>query len=123
MLKKDLFVVGIGASSGGLEAIFTLFSNMPDNTPGVAFIIVRHLTRDFKTNSKFLLSKYTDIPIKMIESGMEIEVNCIYIMPENTKLTLKDRKLYLTKRPYSELVNSAIDDFFISFAEGNFGKL
>ena len=89
---------------------------MPEKS-GIAFIIVRHLGRDFKTNSKFLLSKYTAIPIKMIESGMAIEADCIYIMPENTKLTLKDRKLYLTERPASELVNSAVDDFFISFAE------
>ena len=116
MLKNDVFVVGIGGSSGGLEAIFTLFSHMPDK-PGVAFIIVRHLSRDYKTNSKFLLAQYTAIPIKMIESGMEIEANCIYVMPENTKLTLKDRKLYLAERPTSELINTAVDDFFISFAE------
>ncbi len=116
MLNKNLFVVGIGGSSGGLEAMFKLFSSMPEKT-GIAFVIVRHLGRNFKTNSKFLLSHYTAIPIKMIESGMDIVANCIYIMPENTKLTVKDRKLYLTTRPISELVNSAVDDFFISFAE------
>lgn len=38
--RKDLFVVGIGTSAGGLDAIQQLFDNIPNNT-GMAFVIVQ----------------------------------------------------------------------------------
>ncbi len=40
--EKSFYVVGIGASAGGLEALERFFGNMPENT-GMAFIVVSHL--------------------------------------------------------------------------------
>ena len=45
---KELYVVGIGASAGGLDAIQQLFDAMPVDT-GMAFIIIQHLSPDFKS--------------------------------------------------------------------------
>ena len=37
------FIVGIGASAGGVEALQALFRAMPEPHPGLAFIVITHL--------------------------------------------------------------------------------
>src|SRR5689334_15205228 len=41
-------IVGIGASAGGLESLEQLFDALPPDT-GMAFIIVQHLSPDFRS--------------------------------------------------------------------------
>ncbi|MCB0223520.1 MAG: hypothetical protein KDI02_07525, partial [Anaerolineae bacterium] len=45
---KPSYIVGIGASAGGLEALESFFNHMPPDT-GLAFVIVQHLSPDFKS--------------------------------------------------------------------------
>ena len=47
--------VGIGASAGGLEAIEAFFKNMPPRT-NLAFVVVQHLSPDYKSLMVELLS-------------------------------------------------------------------
>ena len=48
-------VVGIGASAGGLNALEQFFDNMhPDS--GMAFVVIQHLSPDFKSLMDDLLS-------------------------------------------------------------------
>ena len=49
-LRTPSYIVGIGASAGGLEAIERFFDNVPQDT-GMAFVIVQHLSPDFKSCS------------------------------------------------------------------------
>ena len=56
--KETLYIVGIGASAGGLEALGQLFSNMP-NEPGMAFVIVPHLDPSHVSLMPELLQKHT----------------------------------------------------------------
>jgi two-component system CheB/CheR fusion protein len=46
----DFFVVGIGASAGGLKAIKTLLEGMPA-APGMAFVVVLHLSPKHESNA------------------------------------------------------------------------
>ena len=55
------FVVGIGASAGGLEALERLFGALPADT-GAAFVVVQHLSPDHKSMMDNLLARYTDMP-------------------------------------------------------------
>lgn len=45
---KSKYIVGIGASAGGLEALQKLLEALPSNT-GFPFIIVQHLSPDYKS--------------------------------------------------------------------------
>ena len=49
------YIVGIGASAGGLEALQELFNLLPDNL-GASYVIVQHLSPDFKSMMDELLS-------------------------------------------------------------------
>ena len=54
----DFPVVGIGASAGGLAALESFFAAMPSDS-GMAFVVVQHLSPDFKSLMDELLSRHT----------------------------------------------------------------
>jgi len=116
MKKEDFHIVALGASAGGAEAIIEFFSNLPED-PDMAFIIIRHLKRDHKTEFESILRKYTTLNIVTVTDPVKVEANTIFIMPETHKLSIKDRTLFTIERPEKEIINNAINDFFVSLAE------
>lgn len=108
--------VGIGASAGGLEAIETFFTHMPPDS-GMAFIIVQHLSPDYKSLMVELLSKRTPMPVYRAEEGMTVEPNCVYLIPPKKNLTIFHGRLLLSEQDHSRGINLPIDVFFRSLAE------
>ena len=53
---KSPYVVGIGASAGGLKPLQEFFGAMPQDS-GLAFVIVQHLSPEFKSLMGELLSR------------------------------------------------------------------
>ena len=110
------YVVGIGASAGGLEALERLFGRMPANT-GMAFVIVQHLSPDFKSLMDELLSRRTTLPVLRVENGMAVEPNSIYLIPPRREMILSDGKLLLTEVEPHQGLSLPIDYFFRSLAQ------
>ncbi|HTF80119.1 MAG TPA: chemotaxis protein CheB, partial [Cytophagales bacterium] len=108
-------VVGIGASAGGLEAIIELFDNIPSNL-NASFIIVQHLSPDYKSMMPELLSKHTKMKIYEAQENLTILPNCIYVIPHKKNITLEGRKFKLTEKGLLKAPNMAIDIFFKSLA-------
>ncbi len=113
-----LFVVGIGASAGGLQAIEDFFKNMPADSGG-AFVIVQHLSPDFKSLMKEILQRHTHMEIHRVEDGMELAANSIYLIPPDKNLIVENDKLRLLKRDDKKHLgpNFPIDLFFKSLAK------
>lgn len=84
---KPFFIVGIGASAGGLEACTELFRNLPADT-GMSFVFVQHLDPKHESRMTELLSRRTNIPVSEVTDGMVVEPDHIYIMPPNTDMTI-----------------------------------
>ncbi len=77
-------IVGIGASAGGLAAFEAFFSAMPAVTdPGMAFVLVQHLSPDHKSILTDLVKRYTRMQVYEVEDGMAVKPNCAYIIPPN----------------------------------------
>lgn len=115
-MEEKIPIVAIGASAGGLTTIFSFFKNVPEDI-GVAFIIIRHLKRDYKSVQAELLQDHTKLKVNEIIQGQKIERNHVYMLPEGKKLEIHDQTLYLHDRPDNEIINTAIDDFFFSLAQ------
>ena len=73
-------VIGIGASAGGLEALQQFFSCMPPNS-GLSFVVVQHLSPDYKSLMADILSKHTEMPVYQAENGMAVEGDTVYLIP------------------------------------------
>ena len=108
--------VVIGASAGGLEAIETFFKHMPTGN-GCAFIVVQHLSPDYKSLMAELLSKRTAMPVCRAEEGMLVEANHVYLIPPNHDLRIFHGKLLLTEQKRDGGINLPIDIFLNSLAE------
>ncbi len=77
---KEHYVVGVGASAGGLDAINELFDNIPQGT-NFSFVVVQHLSPDHKSLMNELLAKHTNMKISIAEEGMLVSPNCVYLYP------------------------------------------
>jgi two-component system CheB/CheR fusion protein len=110
------YIIGIGASAGGLEAIHDLFDYMPQNT-GFSFIVIQHLSPDYKSLMAELLSKHTQMEVCEAEDGMTVEPNCIYVIPSKKLMTVWKGRLHLVEKLKSKFPNNAIDVFFDSLAQ------
>lgn len=116
-INRPSYYVGIGASAGGLEAIETFFKNMPGDS-GLAFVVVQHLSPDYKSMMAELLSKHTEMRVMRAEEGMEVRANHIYLIPPKKNLSISDGKLQLTDQDRIRgAVNLPIDVFLRSLAE------
>lgn len=114
--SSKFYVVGIGASAGGLDAIQNLFDHIPNNT-GMAFVIIQHLSPDFKSLMPELLSKHTEMPIYTAEDKQTIKPNCIYLNQRNNNLHIKGSDLYLLDKGPKHNLNLPIDIFFHTLGE------
>lgn len=115
--KVDPFWVAIGASAGGLEAIKEFFKSVPKNT-GMIWVVIQHLSPDYKSMMKELLSSSTEMQIRPAEDGVEPELDTIYLIMPNTNLRIgADGKFILEEqhRNYAK-PNLPIDLFFESMA-------
>jgi two-component system, chemotaxis family, CheB/CheR fusion protein len=110
------YVVGIGASAGGLEAINAFFDNIPQDT-GFSFVVIQHLSPDYKSLMAELLAKHTAMQVFEAEENMPLQPNCIYLIPTKKLLTLKQGKLQLQEKLRNNHPNTAIDVFFESLAK------
>lgn len=112
-------IVCIGASAGGLEPIQDFFRNLPA-TRGAAYVLVQHLSPDFKSMMADLLGRTTDIPVRTIESGMAVEPDCIYLPPRGYNVTVTPRYFELQAQD-RKVLNLGIDVFLDSLAK-SFGE-
>ena len=108
-------VIGIGASAGGLEVLQQLFACIPPDS-GLSFVVVQHLSPDYKSLMADILGKHTSISVYQAENGMRVEPDTVYLIPPKKLMTIRDGKLILTDYAVNSL-NHPIDTFFASLAE------
>lgn len=113
-VDKTVCLVGIGASAGGLEALQEFFAELPP-IEGVSFVVVQHLSPDYKSLMPELLSRYTNLPTQHIEDGMYILPGNVYILPPRSNVSVFKNQLFLTP-PEADL-NLPIDLFFNTLAD------
>src|SRR5688500_12940864 len=106
-LNSQDYIVAIGASAGGLEAIHELFDYMPADT-NLSFVIVQHLSPDYKSLMPELLAKHTTMEIFLAEDGMLLRENCIYLIPSRKIMTIRNRTFQLTEKGPAQLPKTAI---------------
>ena len=99
--NNDLFVVGIGASAGGLSPLEQLFDRLPTDS-GAAFVVIQHLSPDFKSLMQELLQRHTDMKVYRVAEGMELKPNSVYLIPPGKNLILESKLLRLGERRKNE---------------------
>jgi len=114
--KYDKYIVAIGASAGGLEAIHEFFDHMPTNT-NFAFVVIQHLSSDYKSLLVELVAKHTHMKVFEAANDMAIQQGCVYIIPNNKLMTVSKGRLELAEKSMIKAPNTAIDHFLYTLAK------
>lgn len=107
-------VIGIGASAGGLEALQQFFGHIPPDS-GASFVVIQHLSPDYKSLMANILGKHTEMPVFQAEQDMAVEPDTVYLIPPKKYMTIQEGKLKLAEAPGT--LSHPIDAFFTSLAE------
>jgi two-component system CheB/CheR fusion protein len=112
----DFPIVGVGASAGGLEALEQFFGNMPADS-GMAFVVIQHLDPTHKGIMPELLQRITQMKVFQASDRLEVQANCVYVIPPNKSLSILNGALYLLDPVESRGLRLPVDGFFRSLAD------
>jgi len=113
--NNSFYVVGIGASAGGLDALERFFENMTESS-GMAFIVVSHLDPTHISIMPELIQKSTKMKLFQAEDGMIIQPNHVYVAPANRDLGILHRTIQLIEPLEAHGFRLPIDFFFKSLS-------
>jgi len=114
-IRYDKYIVAIGASAGGLEAIHEFFDHMPESS-SFSFIVIQHLSSDYKSLLVELVAKHTHMKVFEAAHDMAIQQDCVYIIPNNKLMTVNKGRLKLANKSLIKAPNTAIDTFLHTLA-------
>lgn len=110
------FMVAIGASAGGLEALSALIAHLPTDL-NVPYVILQHLSPTYRSMLAQLLGRETAMAVREIEDGMVPEPNSIYTTPPNRNLEFRDDRFVLIAPAQEVLPKPSVNTFLYSLAE------
>ena len=97
-------VVAIGASTGGTQALQSLLSALPANTPGI--VIVQHMPEHFTRSFADRLNTLCSIEVKEAEDGDTVAPGKALIAPGNFHLSLdRSGAVYRVRVQQGPLIN------------------
>ncbi|MBF0118119.1 MAG: chemotaxis response regulator protein-glutamate methylesterase [Desulfobacterales bacterium] len=112
-------IIAIGSSTGGTEAIKTIITSMPKNSPPV--LIVQHMPAQFTTSFAERLNSICEPEVKEAEDGEEVKAGKVIIAPGNFHMLLRKKSTnYYVQIKTGPLVHHqrpSVDVLFQSIAE------
>jgi two-component system CheB/CheR fusion protein len=110
------YLVGIGASAGGLEALSALISKLPIKL-GLCYVVLQHLSPTYRSMLVQLLSRETAMAVKEIEDGCSPEPDTIFITPASSNVTIRGGCFHLVKTARQIVPKPSVNVFLTSLAE------
>lgn len=114
--RKPSFIITIGASAGGLNAISELISQLPEDLDAAVFVVI-HVSKvglgDFLIAR---LQKYTLFKCVLPRDEEVIHAGYIYIAPPDQHLLVNDGKVVIGQGPAENRWRPSIDVLFRSAA-------
>ena len=113
MATRDTIV--IGASAGGVEALYKLVSALPANLPAAVFIVL-HIPSNAPSLLPDILSRESRLRVTHAVDGEAIEHGRVYVAPPDRHLLIEDSHVKLVHGPKENLHRPSIDALFRSAA-------
>ena len=108
------YVVALGASAGGLDALERFFQGLPAHS-GAGYIVIQHLSPDHKSMMANLLARHTRMSVVTVEDGMTVQPNRVHLIPPASVMSVSHGQLRLSpKNPRG--LTLPIDLFFTALA-------
>ncbi|SEL53306.1 PAS domain S-box-containing protein [Chitinophaga rupis] len=116
--KDDFLIVGLGASSGGVQALKEFFEHVPAST-GMAYVVILHLSPDHDSKLSELLQQVSRIPVIKVTEKTRVEPDHVYVVPPNQHLTMMDEHILVSVNMEVEDRRAPVDIFFRTLASSH----
>jgi len=113
MATRDIIV--LGASAGGVQALFTLLSDLPRDLPAAVFIVL-HVSANAPGLLPGILGRECKLEVAHAIDGELIMRSRIYVAPPDQHLIIEDGSVRLVHGPKENLHRPSIDTLFRSAA-------
>lgn len=87
-VDKSFYLIGVGASAGGLDAIKQLISQVPPDFSH-SLVIVQHISPDYKSLMSEILGRETSLSVVEVVDDMPVEPGHIYLIPPRSNLVIQ----------------------------------
>lgn len=92
-------IIGIGASTGGPQALHKILTALPANFP-LPIICVQHISEGFSAGLVNWLNHECELTVQFAETGLTPEPRHVYFAPDNKQLEVNaQRHLVCTSAP------------------------
>ena len=110
------YIVGIGASAGGLEALFALLPNLKPNGH-ISYVIAQHMAHDGHSDlMEKLLNRYAKIPVILVGGDEDLRPDHIYLIPAGVDGTVQSGRIILSEPLAHNLSTPSVNLLFESIA-------
>ena len=108
MPNRDLVV--IGASAGGLPALYTILGSLPPTLPAAVVVVVH--TRSAGGVLAQVLRRRSGLPVDGAADGADIEPGRVYVAPADRHVLVDENRLRVVHGPRESGFRPAIDPLF-----------
>lgn len=117
--SMDTFIIAIGSSTGGVEALREIFKTLPNNLPPI--VIAQHMPAQFTASFAARLNTLTDITVCEAQHGQILKHGHAYVAPGGRHLKIvridKTLKVQLTDEATVSGHRPSVDVLFSSVAK------
>ena len=115
--ERELTIVGIGASAGGLPALQAVVDHL-DPASDMAYVVAQHVSADHRSMLVNLLASHTEIVVVQAENDQIVEPRRIHVCPPGFHITIEpgDRIKLLPANQTIYSAKPSIDLLFTSLA-------
>ncbi len=122
--NNEFYMVGIGSSAGGIEALSLLVKHLPDDL-NCCYVIAQHLSPNYKSILHEILNRESKLLVKKLVDGEKPKKNTVYVIPPNKNLVIKN-KTFILQEPSKEIftkpsINILFDSISQEYGENSIG--
>jgi two-component system CheB/CheR fusion protein len=113
-MAQDLWVVGIGASAGGVEALRELVPHLPQ--AGAAFVVAQHMSPVHPSLLMQVLARETSLDVVEVVDGQQLRAGALHVVPPNRDVTVSGENLLIRQATPRISPQPSIDALLTSLA-------
>lgn len=118
----QLYVAGIGASAGGLEAMLPLFAHLPV-TGRVAYVVAQHMAHDAHSDLVArLIERESRLPVAVAHDGETLQADRVYLVPAGKDGIVQGNTLTLHEPAPEYLSHPSVNALLASIAHAHRGN-
>ena len=117
-LTQPSFIVGIGASAGGVEALTQFFEQVSADS-GLAYVVILHLSPDYDSQLAQILQEVAPIPVTQVTKAVRVEADHVYVVPPDKQLQMNDGTIVVRSTGRMEERRAPVDIFLRTLAESH----